>query len=59
MNFLKESFLTQKSSIKSTWGSKTLSLRKGSFSTPSINHTGEAKFEFGEGKFLILKKKFH
>jgi len=32
-------------------------LRKGSFSTPSINHTGEAKFEFGEGKFLILKKK--
>jgi len=45
MNFGKESFLNQKSSIKYTWGSKTLSLRKGSFSTPknSINHTGKAK----------------
>jgi len=60
MNFGKESFLTQKSSIKYTWGSKTLSLSKGSFSTPKIELIilGKQNFEFREGKFLILKK-FH
>jgi hypothetical protein len=42
---LEGEFLTQKSSIKYTWGSKTMRLRMGSFGTPknSINHTGKAK----------------